>query len=644
MPIYEIQDPSDTSGRIYELDAPDQATALAEFKAYMASQKPDRPVSEIPQIPSNQGAVEQPAQATSVPHMEAQLRGLTLGLSDPAIAAGRAAVGSLLGGSPFTQGYQDEWDRIQAGKRQTGMLGQAEEMIASMGTGGMGAAGPAIGLGKQTVIGGTMGALYGTTQPEISPTQGALFGAAAPLAIKAGEQVISRVTPAVGELAEPLMKRTPAGMKAAKAVNKAMKKRGLETDDVVREMVRTGGGTTPIEVTGSPGIRLATELGISSPEQRNRTVDFMVKRLGGGYGRVQADLKRLMGRDGATHYQNVKALQKARIEQSEPYYRQSFTEKVKSDDMLDTWLKWSGYIHSGLPEEQIAPITNQTLRRKVMRFGDRLVDEQKRFRTDVGSLHNVQTEIRERLDTLYRKQQYGSQEAKILRHMRGDLLDIMERNSENYAKGRDLYRHHSDFLRAGDLGKNVLKEEAEITADEFARMSLSEREVYLHGAASAMRAATRDYTPMHLIRNDRIRERVLPMFPDEQSFEEFINVSLMREHNIMDVTNRIIRASKEDLERSTDLPWLASEAIKYGWRPVVAAVARLMGRNVGKYSPEVSKQINNILLEGDPREFSLAMGKYLDAEDQRSLIAELQQIIRGAGTGAVVTAAPETVQ
>lgn len=566
-------------------------------------------------------------------------RGASLGLSEILIPGGVAGYRALTEGAPFGEAYAEEkasraaeqgqfsqehfWPSLLSEGAGGGMLGAAGGMRASLG-GLMSKIGTRHPFLASIPIGGALGGIYGraTALPgeELSQTmQGAGIGAAAgPVGWLVGRGVSKAI-----EGGRRAMTPKAARIFAREVLEPA----GMTADEVAGAMQERGWGTTPLEVTGTSGIRAAQGVTGRSPAAAQRIRNVVDRRLAGRWTRMKADMRRILGKEGGRYFREFEGIKKARADQAKPFYEAAWDDEVPVQAVANLDKRWYQMLTEGLPDERIAALQGTTYERYVRQARKKLLMGGKPAQAKTGVM-DLDIAKRE-LDDLYIKAKSPTAR-RIITKMKHDLTDLTDAASPNYKKARAIYSSDSDMMDAMELGRKVLREDAEITQMALERMSLAERDAYLVGAAKALRDAVGSKPPQFFYRHGGIQERLAFAFPDKKSMDEFINVSLTREAKLGELSTKILHDSQtQPRQQATRNLAMAFEDLAEGQQSAASMrVLRFLKLAKGDYSEETLQQLTNLLVEDNPERFVEQASKVLRPED----FAQMRRAITGAGT------------
>lgn len=563
-------------------------------------------------------------------------RGASLGLSEMAIPAGQALYESATGGGDFGQRYTEiKAQRAQEAEAMPAWANMLSEGVGGIGTGILGA-GRALGsfalrhpFIASIPAGATAGGVYGgATAPAGETLGGAAEGAGVgALTGPLGYGVARGISAGIEAGKRGLAPRAPQIFR-----REVLEPAGLSADEVAIQMARSGPGTTALEVTGPPGTRAAQFAAGRSPASGQRLRNVIDARLAGKWDRLKGDMRRLLGKEGGRFYRELESVKEARKAQAAPYYAAMAEDSVDATKVAELDLKWDSYLSEGMTDssgKKIAALRGTSFEKFVKRAKRALVRGTTKdpvYKTDLPDLDLAKDEI----DKMYSLAKDGRSRMVVTR-LKRDLTDMADEASDDYRQARSIYSAESDVIDAMELGKKVLREDAELTQMMLEDMSQAERDAYLIGAAKALRDAAGSKPPQFFYRHGGIRERLAFAFPDEKSLDEFLNVSLTREARLGELSSKILHGSQTQ-PRQEAVSGIARSAADFFEGNTASSGFRLVQalRNAwsDEYPEEVVQELTDLLLESEPDKFAEAAAKALKPRH----FDEMRRMFTSAGT------------
>jgi hypothetical protein len=595
-----------------------------------------------PKVAAPSEGFEQQRTTGGMAWLEAPLRGMTFGVSDPIIAAGRAA--SIFDSRPFSEAYKEERAAIEAGKQQLGGWGMAAELAPAVATGVAGARylprlfqrNPFV---TSPITGATAGGIYGASQAqpgeELGGFQrgagiGAVMGPAGQALGSLTGRVISPMARGIANIRRPFEQQRAATLLSRDVLEPT----GMSVAQTAEEMMKRGPGTMPMEVVGEAGTLAGMKASQASVAARQRIRTAVDKRLAGKWNRLRGDVQRLMGKTGNKFFKTVEDVKKRRAAEASPFYERAYKQSVDEEAIINLAGKWSKYIDEGMPSEGI-PAQSGTKIESFIKRKIKALSSPEGVKSGIGDLDNVQDDFWATAQQL-RKNNKGRQ-ARILTIMHRDLVDTMEEASPDYAQARALYRSDSAVIDAMNLGRSILKDDAEITEMALSNMSKSEHDAYLTGAAKALRDATATKPPGFFTRNPLIQERLGHAFPDGEALDEFLNLSLTREARISELSSKILHGSNTAEKTMAQREGLGVAVEEFAQGQRTQAIRTIAGQIFpilkGKYPEGVANELASLLTVGNVDQFIKLASMKLDSDD----VAAIIRVLGTAGqTGAVI--------
>lgn len=414
----------------------------------------------------------------------------------------------------------------------------------------------------------------------------------------------------------------------------------MSVQDVATEMGKRGPGTTPLEVTGEAGTRVAMQATQVSTKARQQIRDTVDTRLAGKWNRLRGDVRRLMGgKSGEKFHKRFDDIVKKRRAEAKPLYERAFMDRVEEENINALAGRWDSYITQGIPDINFPALSGSPRLRSVVKSASKALEKGEGFKDKVGDLDLVQRELMAKSKAFKRGGQ--NDKALVMDKLREDLLSITDNASDAYRQARKVYRDESAIMDAMQSGRGILREDAEITQGMLNNMSKAEHDAYLFGAAKSLRDATATKTPGFFQRNPLVQERLAHAFPDEKSLNEFLDVSLAREARLSELSTKVLHGSMTAEKTAANTQGLAMAAQELATGQNITLGIRILGAITGvlnrKYPPEVAEELSRVLTTEGADEFARRASLRLSADD----VAGLTRILSGAAsTGAVIGTSP----
>ena len=421
----------------------------------------------------------------------------------------------------------------------------ARPLLTALGLGAIGAA--VTGAGKaETAAEAPQAAL------EAAPF-GAAAGALAPMILSGA----TRLGGAVGRGIQSLRPR-PGGVGARRA-GELVELDELTPTDIVSRM-RSRGPESRLADVGGPNVRERAEtLAVEPGRTAARAQDFLRSRQEQAIPRIESAMQRGTGQTGR-YLQPYRQMQADKAARARPLYQAARSDEVSVEQMSPMLM----HLDERIADLQGTPLGNQLNRIKNMLFTT--TDGQRSIKTNVGrQLHAVKLEIDRGIRRALR-QEGGGPLYRELKDAQDELLEVMD-NSSAYAQARNLYAEDSALENAAELGRSLFRGDIERLADDVSRMSQSEQDAYMMGAARAIvekisREGSESGAAQRLLRNPDVRQRLRTVFPDEGAYQDFVNI-VETERDYARIANRIFNqsATYQRLRGGTEPPMSLYQAV-----------------------------------------------------------------------------------
>lgn len=571
------------------------------------------------------------------------VEGATFGFADEIGIGAAALAASLQFGKPFWEVYQDmktsytaEQKRFEADHP---VISTGAKVAGAVGTGfalARGAAAAAPGLAARPILAGAAGgaiegAAFGAGEAETMadiPREagtgaliGGAFGGGFPAAVKSlggAKRLISGPKSKAGRLVSEAIERdqmTPAQM--------ASRMRQLGPEAVVADVgenVRSLGRA----VTSVPG------------QAKTQAAKTIRERMSRSQQRLLSEIKDAAGADKGFFEAMSESLRR-RIAQSRPLYQQAADDMVPVDRMQNVL---------GNIDNQLVQYEGTAIGRALKIARSKLAPDGN-VKRSIAQLDAVKKDIDDMIAAAGRSGQKNRQRVLIdvLRNDDGTgLLQLMDESSPSYAQARKIFADEASVENAMKSGLKVLKEDAEITIQKFSDFSEAEKQAYVIGAMKAIRdkvlSGAEGADASRKISTTLLKERLRPIFPDEQSFQRFVR-SLDREQTFAQTRNAVLGGSPTARiqEEIADLGSQANAVIDAFVGSPVNATANVLRRFFSRRKdiPEkLRKELGELLFTpGNGDQVVALLRQRLKAKEIRRLLFELE----GAATAGSIAAA-----
>jgi hypothetical protein len=607
-----------------------------------------------------QGA--QPTQASGRGAFEAAAQGAFFGLSDEMRGAVRGAKYALTGKEGgYQKGYQSGRDEARAELQAyydahpvaaTGLTitGAVPTTVATLGAGGAGAG--AMTLPKLLGLGAAEGGVAGFGSAEGGVSE-RLKGAATGAAIGAGTAGIMSAALPVASAGYRTGKALFSGQqgraknRALAKANQALKRDDRSIGEIAKSYEANQARNPKPEVLADYGGENTMDLAAAAHsvpgKGKNEMEQFLVGRqMGdkfdpevktGQAARVISDAEQaLAGGPSKSALQTTDELIDARKAAASPLYERAFSE--------------SGPVDITPLMEHITnrlDLAKGPVRAAVERARRLLSDPEGNPEANLRSLHEAKIALDEMMDRAAQNS-VGNTAKRELREIQTWLLLSMDAGSKgSYRAAREAFAGPSRSIDAVEMGRNVFKEDAEITARDIRKLSPEDREFFTVGVIQAVRdqakgtANTGDVV-RRLMGSPKLRERIGAAVPNSTDFTNFV-FDLEREASM----SRLFAKTRGS--RTTPLKNTVEDAGENVAGGVVDAVtgnklglARRALKAVtgdGKLDENTAAELRKLLVNpNDPREAMAALQKYDDQlkamMNRRRVLAEAVARTSGA--------------
>lgn len=121
----------------------------------------------------------------------------------------------------------------------------------------------------------------------------------------------------------------------------------------------------------------------------------------------------------------------------------------------------------------------------------------------------------------------GKNNSRVIRGLKNAYLESADAMFPGYKEARDVFAGPSALMNALDEGSRFLKMPQEEAAQAMAQLSASEREAFVEGAVNAVadkiESGMKTFDRSRVILPTQMQQRLKLLFPDEQSFGQFLS-------------------------------------------------------------------------------------------------------------------------
>lgn len=482
----------------------------------------------------------------------AAAQGVTFGFGDEIGAAARATVGPMLGlegsqaegwSNRYGENLQAERDKAKAFAKEnpvaSGVAEAGGALLGAIPMAGAGAVGgvlaPAAGrtmlgtMARGAAAGATGGAIAGFGSGEggaanragnavVPAVVGGVVGGAAPPLVNMASRAFGKVADATG-----LRNNTRAAYRQTlRAIGRDQAAGGPGLDDIQRATAANVGDNYRPEMIpdiAGENVKTLASVATRTPGQAaQKGAAAIQKRVAEQAGRVSDDVARLVSPK-SDFAGTVDGLLEQRAKDARPVYDAAFQQSrpVEVNPILaeiDEALKTAkGGIRAALQNA-----------RSLFLNADGAVD------TTLAGLHQTKMAIDD-LISARGDTSLGRTAKRQVIEIQNRLLAAMDdastvNGTSLYKEARGLYAGPSKALEALEMGRAVLREDADVTAREIAKMTTNEKEFFLAGVARGIRdrlgGVGDNRNAVALVwGKPALREKLQAAFPDEASFKQF---------------------------------------------------------------------------------------------------------------------------
>lgn len=498
MDIFEIEG---ADGQVYEIEAPDQNSAITAFQGSGLGAAPETPApaaapagfthvgqfgdGDVFERENGQLAFKSPGRSTidqdeiaeimagaSAPEgvgtgeglARAGFQGTTLGFGDEIVAAGAAALDPLVNNTPgtfserFDARLNQERDKKDEFRKTNPKSAIAAELAGGLTTGlGAGGAGLTLLRGGQTLpaaigAGAVEGSIYGaiagagTNDGNLQDrakgaiaggATGAIAGGLLPPVIAAGKAAFKPVGDILGTMFGS------ADRQAMARVVNTMRESGKSTDEILEELKGLGDEGMLLDVLGAPGESLARGTANVDPTARGALTSAVEKRTAGQPDRLTSKLLEASGLDNA---RTVDELVEALRQSNAPSINRAYDAAREAGfDIPNTPFK----------ELNNAPLIQQALKAAEKNVKNRAVIEGQQAGSKLAVFDDAKKFLDDKASKAFRSGQNnaGGTASALARQLR----ETVDNNVPEYAGARQLAQAGARSREAIELGAEGAK-------------------------------------------------------------------------------------------------------------------------------------------------------------------------------------------
>ena len=521
------------------------------------------------------------------------LTGEILGGLAPGLLTGGAGLALAGGKTALRQGGKMGLGRLLGTEAA---VGAGTGAVAGAGTADPGERGAGAGLGAG--IGGTLGVALPTIGAGV---KGAVGGARRGLGMMTRNE------------AEEVAKRKLSGALARDQV----------TPQEIIEQIPEGPGFGPINESVAD---LAGEnvLGVARASQAipGRSKDMgreaLVERAEGQYDRVSDYLLQATGRPKEDVFEVVDEIVARREAEASPLFEKAFQMGVVKNDRLDEILE-KPYFSSAVKgdAQTIAKLADVDL-------GD------PNLGYDMRTLHFIKMSIDDKIGDAVPGSGIGRSQRRELIKAKNEFVDILKDINEPYGKALDVYAGESALLDAIESGRNFWKKDPRLTEREIAKLTKSEKDMFLAGALDSIRslmdraADSRDLVKV-IFGNRQFRDKIRAVVKDEDAFER-LKFQMEREANAKRTQDVVLGGSptariQAEMTDLNEAPSILADLLLPTQESLTQRVARRTVQPVARKAQEltqgrVTDAMAPMLFDMRPEVQRRTMRELIDFQDQ----------------------------
>lgn len=517
MPVFRIKAPD---GKTIKITAPEGTTREEALERAKREYQPEAQQSESSLLDKTADVMRGPGQML--------LQGATFGFGDEL----RGLADYMMGGdyklgTEAARGEQEQYREENpigsfglemAGGLSTGIPGAAKAGASRVGQwagsnlprwlkyAGAGGAG-----------GGVAGAGY---SEEGERLEGAGKGATAGAGLGA---LLPPVARGVKGVTSPVIRAfQPASSRANRKLGQALE-RDLVTPERARANLAKLGPQGTIADAGGENVLGLAEQAVQTPGKgRNQALGMLQRRQSGQHGRVMDALTDQLG-DEQNFYETLRQIGRQKQVSAKPLYEKAYAVEIPFSDDLQQLVK--------------RPVVQDAMKKALRIAANEGDDISTSFRIEgdeITGLENPSTKVwdyvKRGLDDVIEDNtgELGrvNNTGRIANNIKRELLSELDEVNPDYREARRVFAGEAANENALKMGRNVLKDDADITQDVIARMSEAEKDYFRAGAMRAVRDKLESATDTsdaykRIFNKASLRNRLESVFPDKKSFAQF---------------------------------------------------------------------------------------------------------------------------
>lgn len=248
------------------------------------------------------------------------------------------------------------------------------------------------------------------------------------------------------------------------------------------------------------------------------------------------------------------------------------------------------------------------------------------------------------------KRSGANNEARLLAQKKDQLVSLADEAFPDYKLARNAWSGPTQSMEAMELGRNILKESAELTTAQIKKMPQGDREFFKAGVVRAIKDAA-DNAPdgaditKRFFGKPALREKLQAAFDTPaafKAFEDAVSKEAQMFKNAAAINPRagsptaIIQEEQADIRKNPVVQFATDVARGHPIQALGNAASQLYDRGRG-INPSTSEALAKMLLETDPKNLTALTGnlagqKASDIQRARELARQLGLIGRAEGT------------
>lgn len=570
MPISRNLLESDQSFSARQAKSSDKELAIREaIQSAMQNNDADAELAAREQLE----AFKYASQSVSDPRVETALQGATFGFGDEAAAAINTIPGYLsakMEGSPasfgdiYSQNVAPIRESISAYREENPKSAFGFDLAGGLLTGGAAYKGltkgvPALArlstipklMGTGAAFGGASG--FGRTDGGIGERlAGGGIGAGLGAGFGLGLGLLG--TAANNYLVQPLMRAIKNPKDAAQqAVIGSLADDGLTPIMAQKELAKLGPQGTLADL-GKNMNAVAGTVSRLSGEAGAKAEKVLQSRVEGGPQRLQSALRNILGND-KNAMTEFAAIDAARKTQASPLYQQAHKELIQLDDELLPLVQKAG---SGIYAKALRIFNTDPDAPPIKWPSFKEIEQGKTV--PLAVLDYMKRALSGAARSVGGNKELGGAQGKLAER----LTEQLNKRSDAYNQGRQIYADQSRLLDAMKSGMNILKDSPDDIAVQLGKLNQSEQDVYRLGMIRAVENELKKVNigsdaSKKVIRTELLKDRLRAAMPDEDALNAFIRAA--EKENIFATTrNEALRGSQTRARQIADAKFVTQQA------------------------------------------------------------------------------------